>query len=51
MNFKEFHKLDSELPTDEQYPYLHKRPVFKILEVDEKQDKINNYFANKVNSG
>ncbi|CAD8114760.1 unnamed protein product [Paramecium primaurelia] len=51
MNFKEFHKLDSELPTEEQYPYLHKRPVFKILEVDEKQDKINNYFANKINLG
>ena len=51
MNFKEFNKLESELPTDEVFPYLHRRPVFTIVKSDEKQEKINNFFANKVISG
>lgn len=29
MNFKEFDKLENDLPTDEIKPYLHKRPVFR----------------------
>ncbi|CAD8128106.1 unnamed protein product [Paramecium sonneborni] len=51
MNFREFQKLDSELPTNQYFPYLHKRPVFTILELDDNQKQINNYFANQINSG
>ncbi|CAD8127406.1 unnamed protein product [Paramecium sonneborni] len=51
MNFKEFHKLDSELPTNQNLPYLHKRPIFTIVDPNQKQQQINQLFANQINSG
>jgi hypothetical protein len=35
MNFKEFERLPEDLPDDLPKTYLHKRPVFRIMQLEE----------------
>lgn len=51
MNFKEFDRIANDLPTDELKPYLHKRPVFRLMDADGNQKLLNDLFAQKINSG
>lgn len=51
MNFKEFDRIANDLPTDEIKPYLHRRPVFRLLDADGNQKLLNDLFAQKINSG
>lgn len=51
MNFKEFDRIANDLPTDEIKPYLHKRPVFRLMDADGNQKLLNDLFAQKINSG